>query len=257
MYIAAKNVVKDIEGVTLVNLTENQGSCLHDYQLTTADLKKLETADVLIINGGGMESFLEEIVEAYPNLAILDASLGMETKEENAHYWVDPDRYKIQLSNIEKGLAAMDSAHKKAYEENLAAYVAKVEKEKEKFFSALESFPKENVVLFSDAFYYLAERLGFSISYHIELEEDTALNTGEIAEIIDLIKEENVGLLFSEEAFLEGIPQSISRETLVPVCVVDTLVTGSGEEDAYLVGMGKNRQAILDCLSSLYDTNGK
>ena len=73
MYIAAENVIGDTEGVTLENLSEPQTGCLHDYQLTAADMKLLSKADVFIVNGGGIESFLSDVAEAYPNLQIIQA----------------------------------------------------------------------------------------------------------------------------------------------------------------------------------------
>ena len=61
IYIAALNVIDDTEHVTLENLTEPTTGCLHDYQLATKDLKLLEHADLLLVNGGGMESFLDDV----------------------------------------------------------------------------------------------------------------------------------------------------------------------------------------------------
>lgn len=51
MYVATLNVVDGVEGIQLKNLSEPQTGCLHDFQLTTADMKLLSTADVLIVNG--------------------------------------------------------------------------------------------------------------------------------------------------------------------------------------------------------------
>lgn len=251
MYIATMNIIDDVEGVELSNLTENQGGCLHDYQLTAADMKKLEGADVLIINGGGMEHFLERIVEAYPDLAIIDASEGIETEDDNAHYWVDPERYKKQLSNITEGLGRLDEAHRESFVKNCEAYQTEVTRIEEKLLKAAEEFPEEKAVLFHDAFAYLAKRLGITIAYSIELEEDTSLNTGEIAEIVDTVRADNVRLLFTEKQFSDSIPAGISRETGASICVVDTLVNGEMKKDAYLKGMETNIEAITQCLQAL------
>lgn len=251
IYIGAMNVIGDTQGVALSNLTENQGGCLHDYQLTAADMKKLEGADVFIINGGGMEVFLEQIKRAYPELTIIDTSVGIETEEGNAHYWIDPQRYRLQLSNIEKGLAALDKAHKAEYAKNRETYEKQIEQVEEKMLAAMKSFPKERAVLFHDAFYYLAKRLDIEVVYSIELEEDTSLNTGEIAKIVDRARQEKVRLLFTEKQFSESIPAGISRETGADICIVDTLVTGEMKEDAYLRGMEQNIEEITRCLSLL------
>ena len=88
MYIATMNVIGDTEGVTLKNLSEPQTGCLHDFQLTPADMKLLSTADVFVINGGGIESFMEEIAKQYPDLVIIEACEGLELlceAEEHGH----------------------------------------------------------------------------------------------------------------------------------------------------------------------------
>jgi zinc transport system substrate-binding protein len=85
IYISTLNIVKDIPNVTLTNMTKSQTGCLHDYQLTPQDLKTLENADILIINGAGMESFLDTIISQYPNLEIIDASSGLNLLEDDIH----------------------------------------------------------------------------------------------------------------------------------------------------------------------------
>ena len=67
MYVAARNVVGDQGHVRLENLSEPQTGCLHDYQLTSEDMKLLATADVFIINGGGIETFLADVAAEYPD----------------------------------------------------------------------------------------------------------------------------------------------------------------------------------------------
>ena len=54
MYITALNVADGVDGVEIVNMTKPQTGCLHDYQLTTEDMKLLATGNVMIVNGGGM-----------------------------------------------------------------------------------------------------------------------------------------------------------------------------------------------------------
>lgn len=83
MYVATMNVADQCEGVRIENLSEPQTGCLHDYQLTPQDMILLSEADVFIVNGGGIESFLTDVAEEYPNLTIINA--GMEIFGEEAH----------------------------------------------------------------------------------------------------------------------------------------------------------------------------
>ena len=55
-------------------MTEPQSGCLHDYELSPADMKALEYADLFVINGAGMEAFIDEVKKAYPDLAIAEAA---------------------------------------------------------------------------------------------------------------------------------------------------------------------------------------
>ena len=73
MYIATLNIVDGVKGVRLENLSEPQTGCLHDCQLTPEDMKLLSTADVFVINGGGIESFMSDVAKAYPKLDVVEA----------------------------------------------------------------------------------------------------------------------------------------------------------------------------------------
>ena len=85
VYIATLNVTDEIEGVEVTNMTENSSGCLHDYQLTAKDMRKLEHADVFIINGAGMETFMQSILQTYPNLIVIDTSKGISLLEATIH----------------------------------------------------------------------------------------------------------------------------------------------------------------------------
>ena len=115
MYIASMNIVDGVDNVVLENLSEPQTGCLHDYQLTPADMVLLSQADVFVVNGGGIENFLTEIAARYPNLTIINAGESVEMLEDNAHAWMNPEDYQIQVSAIAEGLAEEDESHANAY----------------------------------------------------------------------------------------------------------------------------------------------
>ena len=81
IYLFARNLTADIDGLTVVCLTPPTGGCLHDYQLQTGDMKRLAQADVFLINGAGMEPYMDNITAAFPDLPIVDASVGISLLE--------------------------------------------------------------------------------------------------------------------------------------------------------------------------------
>ncbi len=84
VHLLTSQLVDGAKGVRLVYLTENHVGCLHDYQLTTRDMLTLESADMLIINGGDMELFATEAATGQ-ELTVIDASAGMDFLEGIAH----------------------------------------------------------------------------------------------------------------------------------------------------------------------------
>ena len=92
VYLLAQEIVQGAEGIRLENMAQPQTGCLHDYELSISDMKLLETADIFIINGGGMESFLEQALERYPELTVVDTSEGIALLEEKAHHHHDEEK---------------------------------------------------------------------------------------------------------------------------------------------------------------------
>ena len=85
MYIAALNIADGIDGVQVVNLTENQTGCVHDYQLTTKDMRTLSGAQVVILNGGDMEEFMEDVLNQQEEIQVIDSSAGMDFLTGSTH----------------------------------------------------------------------------------------------------------------------------------------------------------------------------
>lgn len=274
MYIATLNVVDGIEGVEVINLTENQTGCLHDYQITTNDMKKLEKADIFIMNGGGMEEFVVDILSTYPNIFIIDTSKGAvflegytheheiaesitevheagvkesETQKEhvyNAHIWLQPDNYMIQIENIANGLSSYNEAYQSIYKKNTKQYLSKIENIKEKLKTELSYLEGKKAVSFHDAFAYLADYIGIEVMHSVDLDGEAGLSAGELAEVVDEVKSEGVSLLFTEAQYSDAIAEGVAKETDAAVYIMDSLVTGELKKDAYLEGMEKNIQVL-------------
>ena len=122
IYIMAENITEGAENVELINMAETNVGCLHDYTLTTEDMKKVEDADVFIQNGLGMENFINKIIDSSDDLTIIDSSQGIENiiqheEETNAHIWMNIDNYIKQVENISKGLQEVDSANAEVYKQ--------------------------------------------------------------------------------------------------------------------------------------------
>lgn len=310
MYIIAMNLTEHMDNVEVVNLTDNNVGCLHDYQLTTKDMRTLNDADVLILNGGDMELFLEDVVTMYPSLEVIDASEhisllegiehvhgedmhaedphvdenvdieshdsstedahaeedsvkieDIQTSSEdshnheghvhsdiNGHVWLDMNRYLVQIETIANALSRYDLDNADLYLKNANIYMEKVSKLKDEFeetFSGLEGL---EIVGFHGAFAYLADELSFEMIYSLDMDSDTVLSAGEIATVIEEVKEHKVKYLLAEDQYSKDIAKRIAEETNANVYLLETLVSGELNKDAYLTGMHKNLTTLKNML---------
>lgn len=97
MYVMTANLIDGISELQVTNLSEPKTGCLHDYQLTPADLKLLSKADLFVINGCDMESFLDNVMEEYQDLTIVETTSGQTPiqGEEHDHEQEDVDHQEV------------------------------------------------------------------------------------------------------------------------------------------------------------------
>ena len=239
MYVAAENVIGDVKGVTLENLSEPQTGCLHDYQLTTEDMKLLSKADLFIVNGGGIETFLTDVASNYPELDIIEACQNVplldDGDEENAHAWMSISDYRIQLATIESALEHADAYHEnaKAYDEKLAA----LQDEQDEIRQAAKG---QNVIIFHEAYDYVAEDYGLNVSYVLDLDEERQVSAGEVADVLDQIQKDNVSYIFAEELYGSDMGKTVESESNVKVIYLDACNRGDYSKDSYLTAMQSN-----------------
>lgn len=285
MYIASMNVIGDTEGVSLQNLSEPKTGCLHDYQLTPADMKLLQSADVFIVNGGGIESFLADVASNYPELAIINASANVEflevgageehsheedhsheeehnheaepeTHEEahthgdqNAHAWMSVSDYMTQVGTIAEGLAKADISRAQQYEENAKGYLQELKPLAEELAELKQELSGGSVISFHEAYDYVAKDLGLTVAFTLNLDEERQVSAGEVAEVISAIRDGDIQVVLAEELYGKDMGETVQKETDAQVIYLDTLVSGAYEKDSYKDGMKKNIRLLKEAFA--------
>lgn len=244
MYIAAMNVIGDTPGVTLENLSEPQTGCLHDYQLTPEDMKLLSTADVFIVNGGGIETFLTDVAKSYPDLQIIYGGENVEMLDDNAHVWMNMEDYKIQVETIANKLAEADSAHASQYEANAEAYCGRIQVLCNRARALREQIQGEPVVIFHEAYAYVAQEYGLEVVGSMDLDEERQVSAGEVAEILNVIEEYHVPVVLAEQLYGESMGNTVEGESDAQVVYLDPLTRGNYEKDSYLDAMENNMELL-------------
>lgn len=252
MYISTINVTKDVPGVQVINMTQPQTGCLHDYQLTPQDLRTLEAADVFVVNGAGMEAFIDKVVKQQPQLKIVEASRGIALIDDNPHVWVSISNTILQVNNIAEQLAAIDSANAGQYRANADAYGQKLAALRDRMHQALDGLTNKNVITFHEAFPYFASEFNLNIVGIIEREPGTEPSPKELADTIQKVRVWNIKALFAEPQYSAKAAETIARETGAKVYFLDPAVTGEARADAYddyLKTMEKNVGILVEAFN--------
>lgn len=280
MYIAALNIVDGVDGVRLENLSEPQTGCLHDFQLTPEDMKLLSTADVFVINGGGIESFMYDVAKAYPKLDVVeacedvallseDADAESESDhdhdhdadaesdsdhdhdhgDENAHAWMSVPRYRTMVQTIASRLAEKDAKHADEYYANAKAYDAKLAVLEEKIDSLKSLTGGQNIIIFHEAYEYVADDFSMNACYLLDLDEERSVSAGEVKQVIGAIKDDGVSVILAEELYGKSMGDTVSRETDVHMVYIDPLNRGEYDKDSYLDGMERNIELIKEAFT--------
>lgn len=254
MYIMTLNIAGNIPGVQVVNMAPLQAGCLHDYQIVPKDLKVLEKAQIFVVNGAGMEAFMDKVVQQQPNLKIVEASKNIQFIKnqsdgaDNPHIWVGVSGAIQQAKNIGEQLAALDPGNAERYRTNTTAYVNKLESLKQKMHQALDGIKNREIVTFHEAFPYFAKEFNLNIAAVIEREPGSQPSAGELADTINIVKKAKVKALFAEPQYPAKAAETIARETGAKVYGLDPAVTGPLQADAYINTMNSNLKVLEEAL---------
>lgn len=245
MYIIAENITEGAENIELVNMADVNVGCLHDYTLTTEDMKKVENADFFIINGLGMEKFLDKVINSNSNMDIIDSSQNIQNiieneEETNPHIWTSIDNYISQVKNISKELQNKDKLNAQIYIENEEKYVEKLENLKEEYLETLKDLEGQKAIILNEAFEYLAQELKLDYTTVKTDHEESTLSAEVLKNIIDKVKKENIKIIIIDKNDNTSNAETIANETGAEIYKLNSGLTGSLDKDAYIKAMEEN-----------------
>ena len=256
LYVAAKAVMGDTDGVVLGRLTGSADGCLHDYQLSPADRIALQQADLLLLNGAGAERFLDDLL---PELSARVVDTGAEVEllcatddhhnhgEEhdhdhayNEHIWTSPTRYAQQVAAVTEALCTLDPANRAVYTANGEAYRQQVLAMGDSLRQAVAALPSATCITFHDSLLYLAEDIGLHPAVTLQVGTDAGLSAGELSAAGQAVAADPAALLLYDSQYTL---RYAAVDGLVPagqVMAMDTAVTGDGTAADWLEAMGRN-----------------
>lgn len=249
MYIIAENITDGAENIELENMADVNVGCLHDYTLTTEDMKKLENADIFIINGLGMESFIDKALSSNQEMQIIDSSTNIQNlisdeDEINAHLWTSIEKYITQVENLAEGLKANNPENAEIYEKNANQYIEKLEQLRERYLSELEGLKGKKAICLNEAFEYMGQELGLEMTTVETDHEESTMSAEMLRSIIDEAKAENIEMIIIDKNDNKANAETIANEIGATIYELNSGLSGSMGKDAYINAMEENLQLL-------------
>lgn len=279
MYVMTANLIDGISELQVTNLSEPKTGCLHDYQLTPADLKLLSKADLFVINGCDMESFLDNVMEEYQDLTIVETTSGQtpiqgeehdheqedvdheeehdheeahdHAHESNGHMWMSVASYRGQVEYLAERLCEQYPMYATQIADNAKAYDSQLEALAQRQEKLTAKTGGTDVVLLHSAYAYVAKDYGWEVSVLMDLDEEdqvAALSAGDLALAVSEINEKGIRVILAEETYGASVAESLEQETDAKVVYLDTCNRGDFSLDSYLVSMNHNIDLLYEAL---------
>jgi zinc transport system substrate-binding protein len=228
----------------------------HDWEPTIKDVQKMQTADLIIINGIGFETWIESLEENNFSGMLIDTSNGIfvESREEeheeeshdkhddhtlgDPHIWLNPVLAKTQVQNIANGFSNSDPENKEFYQTNADAYIKQLDDLDSKIRTEL-SYCKTEFIAFHDAFSYFADEYG--LTQHTILSSTDPhgeVSARTLEKVISEARELNIKVIFSEESVNPKTSEIIANEIGGKVLTLSPLEVAS--EGTYISKMTEN-----------------
>ena len=281
MSLITRNVVKDCNLSVHLMLPANMG-CPHDYMMTPQDMLQITNADVLVINGLGMENFLT--LECIQGKTIIDSSKGIkdilyyvdhenlhnhhehhehhehhsqECTHEHEHHGINPHMFASphmvgQLAmNIANGLAEKYPQFKEKLLANAIEYKEKMDSLHREFCNSIKNIPNRRIIAQHGSLDYLARDINLEIVAFLQESKGDTISAANMIKIVHLIKEKNVAVICTEPQYSPALVETIASEAKISTVSVDPVATGidNAPLDYYIKIMKQNIKNLSSVLN--------
>jgi len=233
-----------------------------NYQPRPDDIKKLADLDAIVVNGVGHDDFIFDMIQASGNehLTIIRPNDGVPLIRAknggtvNSHTFISFTNAIQQTYAIQKALSALRPDLAQAFQKNAADYAKRLRTQKAKAAQQLAEAAVSRVVSVHDGYAYLMQEFGIEIAGVVEPAHGLVPSAGELQAMVDLIKKEQIRVVFSEESFPEPLLNVLKEQSGARVYIISHIASGEYTADKFEKEMQKNVDSMVQAL--VKDKNG-
>jgi zinc/manganese transport system substrate-binding protein len=235
----------------------------HVYQPKPADAEKLGAARLILVNGLGLEGWIDRLIKASGARApVIVATKGINPQElreerrieEDPHAWQSIANAKIYAANIRDGLIAADPDGASVYRSNAENYLAKLDALEADVKREIANIPpgRRQIITTHDSFGYFGTAYGFRFIAPEGISTETEASAHDVAKIIRQIKAQKIPAVFLENVTDPRLARSIAAEsgaTVGGTLYSDALSPPDGPASTYIDMMRNNVRELSAALA--------
>lgn len=199
--------VREVAGdnVELKTLVVPDGD-VHEYEPTPADAKTLARADIVFVNGLGLEGWMDRLIQSSGfkgKLVVVSHGLATPLRiggHDDPHAWQDPNNAILYVENIRDALIVADAENAERYKSAATVYTGKLTTLDNWAAAQIKKVPENNrkVISQHDAFEYFALRYGVQFIAPQGMSTDSQPSAADMAKIVDQIRKQHISVIFIE-----------------------------------------------------------
>lgn len=265
LYALAVNIIKDVPDLFLSCLTQPQDGCIRSYSLSEWDYAILLGQDAVILGGRGLESFEGALSQLTSQPILLSALEGAHLREETAGNADDENTAHFLGENpwlfmsvagaiemsiaIAGDMAAIDKQYAKTYQDNLTAYIARLEQLASDMTALISRAPARPVAVLHEGLTYFADQLALKTALVHPREPGSDAIDNDLKNLLQALEDSGAEVVLLEEQAPHHLTAAL-EEAGYPVARIDTLTAhmANGDAGAYERVMLENAQAAYDAL---------
>jgi zinc transport system substrate-binding protein len=223
----------------------------HDFEPTISQIQTINSADVLVYNGLGIESWITKIESTQKIDTSNELNASYSDKRNmtlDPHVWLDPLLAKKQVENIRDGLITIDPKNKDSYNSNAKSFLAELDELDKTIRIQLELCKKNDFISFHNSFSYFANRYGLTQHSISESGPEAEVTPARLAEIINVAKTLELDVIYSEELMDSRYAQVIAQEIPNGKVLVLSPIEGltKNDQDAGIGYIDKMHENIMN-----------
>lgn len=234
----------------------------HSFEPSAKDSQALSQAQVVIVNGLGLEGWINRLVTAsgfkgQPCVASTGIKIDHMTEDGKSvvdpHAWNSLANGEVYAKNISLALQKADPAHAKEIAARGNAYIEAMQKLDQWAKTQYAAIPsaKRYVLTSHDAFGYYGKRYGVTFSAPIGLSTESEASASEVGQLITELKQRKISHYFTENQTDPRLVKQIAEASgatpggeLYP----EALSEASGPASTYLMAFKYNTDQLLNSM---------